>query len=141
MTQLAAAHGLRVRAPFFDRELAEWTFALPPEWFLRGACEKHLLKRAAEPYLPSEIIWREKRGMGVPVTEWCLRPLRRDVARCLSPARLKRDGWFEPAAVAALCRGEDQPHEFRRRRIGEKVWTLLMLHLWLDAHTDEMYPL
>jgi asparagine synthase (glutamine-hydrolysing) len=134
MVQLAAAHGLRVRAPFFDHSLTEWTFSLPPDWLLYGACEKHLLKRAAEPYLPPAVVWREKRGMGVPTTDWCMGPLRRDVARGLSPSRLRRDGWFAPAFIKTLLRGQDQPQEFRRRRLGEKLWTLLMLHLWLDTH-------
>lgn len=133
--QLGAAHGLRVHMPFFDRGLAEWTFGLPPEWFLRGACEKHGLKRAAEPFLPAEIVWREKRGMGVPTTEWCLGPLRREVAGRLSPGRLKRDGWFDSEAVARLRRGEDHPGEFRRRRVGEKLWTLLMFHVWRETHS------
>ena len=34
-----------------------------------------------------------------------------------------------------LRRGSDHPGEFRTRRLGEKVWTLLMLHLWLDEHS------
>jgi len=132
--QLGAAHGLRVHMPFFDRGLADWTFGLPPEWFLRGACEKHGLKRVVEAFLPPEIVWREKRGMGVPTTEWCLGPLRREVGRWLSPSRLKRDGWFDAGAVACLRRGEDQPGEFRRRRVGEKLWTLLMFHVWRETH-------
>ena len=132
--QLGAAHGLRVQMPLFDRALTEWTFGLPSEWFLRGACEKYGLKRAAEAFLPFEIVWREKRGMGVPATEWCLGPLRREVAHWLSPRRLKRDGLFEPDAVARLRRGEDQGGEFRRRRVGEKLWALLMLHVWRETH-------
>jgi len=132
--QLGAAHGLRVQMPFFDRALTEWTFGLSPEWFLRGACEKYGLKWAAEAFLPAEIVWREKRGMGVPATEWCLGPLRREVGHWLSPRRLKRDGLFEPEAVARLRRGEDQAGEFRRRRVGEKLWTLLMFHVWRETH-------
>lgn len=131
--QLGAVHGLRVKSPYFDRALTEWTFCLPPEWFVRGAIEKHLLKRAAEPYLPSGIIWREKRGMRVPTTEWCLGPLRKQVAHSLGPRRLEREGWFNPAAVTALRRGQDQSDEFRSRRIGEKLWALLMLQLWIEA--------
>ena len=132
--QLGAAHGLRVQMPFFDRALTDWTFGPPPEWFLRGACEKHGLKRAAEAFLPAEIVRREKRGMGVPTTEWCLGPLRREVGRWLSPRRLKRDGLFDPEAVARLRRGEDHAGEFRRRRVGEKLWTLLMYHVWRETH-------
>ncbi len=132
-TQLAAAHGLRVHTPFFDQALTEWTFALPPVWFLHGACEKYLLKRAAEPYLPAAIVWHDKRGMGVPTTQWCLGPLQRDVARWLSSRRLQQAGWLAPKAVAALRRGIDQPGEFRQRRAGEKLWALLMLHIWCET--------
>ncbi|HEX7240803.1 MAG TPA: asparagine synthase C-terminal domain-containing protein [Longimicrobiaceae bacterium] len=140
MTQLAAAHGLEARAPFMDPALADWTFTLPPGLFLRGAEEKHLLKVAAEALLPPEVVWRPKRGMGVPATEWCrgslaglLGPVRREVARRLAARRLRREGWFDPAFVAALRRGEDHPGETRRRRAGEKLWTLLMLHVWMDV--------
>ena len=106
-TQLAAAHGLRLQAPFFDRDLTDWSFALEPHWFLRGACEKYLLKRAAEPLLPTEVVWREKRGMGPPVAEWAFGSLRREVARRLDLRRLARDGWFQPEAVSALRRGDE----------------------------------
>lgn len=132
--QLAAAHGLRMVAPFFDRALTDWSFGVPTDLLLRGACEKYLLKRVAEQYLPPEVVWREKRGMGTPATEWCLGALRREVERRLAPRRLRRDGWFLPEAVAALTRGEDRPGEFRRRRVGEKLWALLMLHVWRDTH-------
>jgi asparagine synthase (glutamine-hydrolysing) len=65
-TNLAFAHGLKVRSPFCDLPLAEWTFQLSGELCLRGACEKYILKRAVEAWLPPEIVWREKRGMGFP---------------------------------------------------------------------------
>lgn len=152
--QLAAAHGLSMHAPFFDVALAQWTFALPPDWFLRGACEKYLLKRAAEPYLPADIIWREKRGMGAPTTDWCLGPLRREIEVCLHPRRLRRAGWFEPDAIQKLRRGDMLLGDFRQRRVGEILWLLLMLHLWLEERgsgwrwpthrkerVDEMYSL
>ena len=146
MVQLAEAHGMEVRAPFFDRALADWTFTLPPGFFLQGASEKHLLKHAAETLLPPEIVWRPKRGMGVPATEWCLGPLplvgllgplRRETGGRLSRARLKRDGWFDPAFVAGLRRGV-LPGEIRRRRLGEKLWALLMLHVWMDVQTPSL---
>lgn len=136
MAQLAEAHGLRACAPFMDHALAEWTFTLPADFFLRGASEKHLLKRAAEGLLPPELIHRPKRGMGVPATEWLrgwLSPLRWEARRRLSSRRLRRDGWFQPDYVRALRRGGDDPGETRRRRGGEKLWALLMLHLWIDA--------
>jgi asparagine synthase (glutamine-hydrolysing) len=136
MVALAECHGLRVQAPFFDRALTEATFALPPKRLLTGACEKFLLKQVAEQYLPSDIVWRQKRGMGVPSTEWCLRqgPLGWDVRRRLSARRLRSQGWFEPELIKRLLRGEDTTAEgsFRRRRIGEKLWLLYMLEVWSE---------
>jgi asparagine synthase (glutamine-hydrolysing) len=138
MVQLAQCHGLSVRAPFFNRELAEWTFSLPPEWLLAGPCEKHLLKRVAEKYLPEEIVWREKRGIGAPVTEWCMGEMKRGLRRVMSRRRLTRDGWFDTAYVGELLAGSDPAEDFRPRRLGEKVWCLAMLHWWSDAHGVEL---
>lgn len=130
---LAEAHGLRLRCPFFDRDLARWSFGLPGAWILEGSCEKALLKRAAEPWLPAEIVWREKRGMGAPATEWCLGALRSDVRRRLHPRRLRREGWFRPEFVRSVERGEDEPGEYRSRRLGEKLWLLWFLQVWRDV--------
>lgn len=135
---LAQAHGLRVEMPFFDKALADWTFTLPASFLQRGACEKYLLKRVADAYLPPEIVWQEKRGMGVPTTEWCLGPLRRLVGHWLSPRRLRQEGWFEPSYVQTLRRGQDSPAEFRTRRLGEKLWTLLLWEVWRETHGNPM---
>lgn len=142
MVALAECHGLTVQAPFFDTALAAWTFALPTETILAGAREKYLLKRVAERFLPAEIVWREKRGMGVPTTDWCLSlypsrwPVRRLLAHYLSHRRLRREGRFDPGLIAQLRRGEDPTPEgaFRKRRVGEKLWLLLMWELWREAN-------
>ena len=139
MVALAACHGLRVRAPFFDRDLTAWTFTLPPERILAGACEKFILKEVAEHYLPREIVWREKRGMGVPTTAWCRRlsPLRFRVASELAARHLRAEGRFAPnGLVRDLLRGTDPTPEgaFRKRRVGEKLWTLLMWEVWRKGH-------
>jgi asparagine synthase (glutamine-hydrolysing) len=124
--QAAEACGLRLEAPF----------QLPPDWLLRGACEKYLLKKAASIYLPEEVVWREKRGMGVPATEWCTGPLRGLVANYLQSDQSLRDGLFEPRFIRELMRGEDAAGEFRRRRVGEKLWTLLMGEAWRMEHNQ-----
>ncbi len=134
MVALAACHGLRVRAPLFDSDLAAWSFNLPPEKLLNGACEKFVLKEVAEAYLPRAIVWREKRGMGAPATDWTTRlgPLRFHLRGTLSPGRLKKEGRFTIPLVRALLGGVDPTPEgaFRKRRLGEKLWTLLMWEMW-----------
>ncbi|MEW6207605.1 MAG: asparagine synthetase B family protein [Acidobacteriota bacterium] len=131
-TSLALARGLKVRSPFCYKPLASFTFEVAGDLFLRGPCEKYLLKRAIESWLPEEIIWREKRGMGVPLTGWCLGPARREVRKHLSSRALKSEGIFAPDLARRIERGELSGH-IQGRRIGETLWLLLMWELWREA--------
>ena len=134
-TDLASVHGLMVRTPFCDRELANWTFNISGDLWLRGACEKYLLKRAVEAWLPPDIVWRAKRGMGVPLTAWLLGPLWRNLRAWLRPASLKKEGCFRPDVAWRLAKGDFGAH-VQGRRIGENLWLLLMWQAWKKAHLD-----
>jgi asparagine synthase (glutamine-hydrolysing) len=131
-TNLAFAHGLRVRSPFCDEALARWTFRASGDLWLRGSHEKYLLKRAVEGWLPAEVVWREKRGMGVPLTAWCLKGLRREVAARLRPAVLRREGCWQPDIAARIAAGE-LSGQVQGRRVGECLWLLLMWQVWRTA--------
>ncbi len=56
------ANSLEVRAPFLDTGLLEFGLSLPADLKLRGAEGKFILKRAMEPYLPREVLYRTKQG-------------------------------------------------------------------------------
>jgi asparagine synthase (glutamine-hydrolysing) len=135
-TNLATAHGLKVRTPFCHLPLAEWTFQLAGELCLRGPCEKYLLKRAAADWLPPEVVWREKRGMGVPLTSWCLGPLWREIGRWLSPDVLQREGRWQQDVAVRIALGQLSGH-LQGRRIGELLWLLLMWQVWRRAVLGE----
>ena len=64
--RMAMAHGLEVRSPFLDRELAEFAFRLPPRSRVRGMSLKRVLKAAVADLLPGELLQRPKQGFGVP---------------------------------------------------------------------------
>ncbi len=68
--RMSMAHGLEVRAPFLDRELAELAFRLPPCSRLRGFQLKRVLKAAVADLLPPELLKRPKQGFGVPLDRW-----------------------------------------------------------------------
>jgi asparagine synthase (glutamine-hydrolysing) len=135
--RMANGWGLDVRTPLFDRKLAETAFRLPPELKLHGATEKYVLKLAMQRSLPREIVWRRKFGMSVPVTDFVLTaPLSAIVEEHLNDAAVSRRGYFRPEFVRALRAGHDVPGETRRRRVGERVWALLMLEAWLRRFVD-----
>ncbi|HBL60812.1 MAG TPA: asparagine synthase, partial [Cyanobacteria bacterium UBA8803] len=120
---------LWVRSPFCDSILTEWAFQLPGDFCLRGACEKYILKRAVESWLPPEVVWREKQGMAVPVTALCLNSLRNEVRTWLSPARLRNQGLWQPQLPFQVINGKIGG-QIRRGRIGRILWLLMMWQAW-----------
>lgn len=134
--RLANAWALDLRVPLFDRALAEASFSLPPQMKLHGATEKYVLKLALQKHLPREVVWRRKFGMSVPVTDWVLGPLAPAMRELLGPEALARRGLFRPEYVERLRHGQNEPDETRRRRVGERLWTLAILEAWLRVFID-----
>lgn len=63
-------HGLEARSPFLDIEVANFARRLPHRFKLRDGTTKYLLKKALEPLLPQDIIYRRKKGFGTPMGAW-----------------------------------------------------------------------
>jgi asparagine synthase (glutamine-hydrolysing) len=95
------AHALEVRVPLLDHQLVEWLAGLPPTLKRRGTTGKYLLKKAMEPYLPADILYRPKKGFAVPLVDWFRGPLRERLERALLKGVLVDSGLFEPRALGA----------------------------------------
>ena len=98
------AVGVEVRVPFLDPDLMRLAASLPAQFKQRGAEGKWILKRAMEPELPRDVIYRPKTGFGVPLRRWLRHELRDTVDELLSERSLAARGLFDPAAVARLRR-------------------------------------
>lgn len=61
---------LETRAIFLDNDLVDFCCNLPSHFKLRNGKRKFLLKKAMEPLLPHEIIYRKKKGFGIPLADW-----------------------------------------------------------------------
>jgi asparagine synthase (glutamine-hydrolysing) len=136
MERMSNAWGLDARVPLFDRALASASFRLPPGMKLHGACEKYVLKLLLQKDLPREIVWRRKFGMSVPITDWVLGPLAARMEDLLGRESLAKRGLFQNEFVEHLRQGRNQPNETRRRRVGERLWSLAMLEAWLRVFID-----
>ncbi|WP_018950564.1 XrtA/PEP-CTERM system amidotransferase [Thioalkalivibrio sp. ALMg11] len=125
------AHSLEVRVPLLDHQLVEWTSGLPPDLKLRGTEGKYVLKKAMEPYLPEEILYRRKKGFAVPVAEWFRGPLRERMrAQVLGP-RIADSGIFDMDYLKTLV---DQ-HTSGARDHSPVLWSLLMFEGFLARST------
>lgn len=79
-------HSLEVRSPFLDIELVDFVRTIPWAYKLRYGQTKFLLKKALEPILPTEVIYRKKKGFGVPTGKWFQAALGDSLAMTQLPA-------------------------------------------------------
>jgi asparagine synthase (glutamine-hydrolysing) len=67
----AMAHGLEIRLPFLQHELASFIFSLPAAWKIRDGRTKWLLRKSMEGKLPASILQRnDKIGFEPPQQQW-----------------------------------------------------------------------
>ena len=78
---------VEARAPYLDRFLTAFALSLPPQLRLRRFETKWVLQKAAEKWLPRDVIYRRKRGLSVPIASWINHGLRPEVDRLLAPER------------------------------------------------------
>ena len=120
------AYSVEARSPFLDHELMEFAAGLPPDYKLRGAHHKHVLKEAYRGILPDEIMDRPKQGFAVPLRQWFRNELRDLPGQVLlDPATLAR-GHFRRGEVERLIaehHGGTADHSLR-------LWVLLQLETW-----------
>jgi asparagine synthase (glutamine-hydrolysing) len=127
------ACSLEVRTPFLDQRLVEFAAGLPASLKLRHFRLKDILKRAVEPWLPREIVHRQKRGFSVPIAAWMRHDLRPLIEEKLGRERLERQGWFNPGFVHQLV----QEHLTGRADHRKLLWTLLCFQLWHERWMNE----
>ena len=107
--RVAMAHGVEGRFPFLDHRVVEFAASLPARLKLRVLDEKYILKRAAGHLVPATVLRRTKQPYRAPESACFVSPDGRGaipeyVEALLEPARVKRDGVFNPHAVGLLLR-------------------------------------
>jgi asparagine synthase (glutamine-hydrolysing) len=126
------AHSLEARVPYLDTIVVDFAHTLPTALKVRGTAKKVLLRKAAEPLLPQQIVRGRKRGFSIPAAAWLrgeLEPFARDV---LAESTLRRQGYLEPKAVQAVL----DDHVAGRADLSRQLWGLLALTLWHERHVE-----
>ena len=121
------AHSLEVREPLMDHPLVEWLATLPSNLKVRGQEGKFLLKKAMEPHLSQEILYRPKMGFAVPLARWFRGPLRERVQSAVLGPSLADTGWFDRGYLHHLV----QAHQSGARDYSAPLWSLMMFEAFL----------
>jgi asparagine synthase (glutamine-hydrolysing) len=123
----AMAHSLEVRVPLLDHTFVEWASGLPPDIKLGGGEGKYIFKKALEPYLSHDVLYRAKKGFSIPLAAWLRGPLREKLrAAALSPLLLDT-GMFNEAFLREMV---DQ-HIAGSKDYSAPLWSVLMFETFL----------
>jgi asparagine synthase (glutamine-hydrolysing) len=129
-TSMAAS--MEVRVPLLDHELVEMAARIPARLKIKGLTRKYVLKKAAEKWLPRNIIYRKKAGFSAPLRSWLQKDLRQMVEDLLSESNIKQRGYFDYAEVRRLI----DDNLAGREDNGLKIFQLLTLELWHRQFID-----
>jgi asparagine synthase (glutamine-hydrolysing) len=130
------AHSLEVREPLMDHELIEWLATLPSGLKLRGGEGKWMLKKAFEPDLPRDVLYRPKMGFSIPLASWLRGPLAARTREAVLGERLAGTGYFEPRTLRWMV----DSHQSGRRDFSAPLWSLLMFEAFLRASEAASEP-
>ncbi|MFC7549669.1 asparagine synthase (glutamine-hydrolyzing) [Plantactinospora sp. GCM10030261] len=132
--RVAMANSVETRYPYLDIGVIDVARRTPPDLSLRGFEEKYLLKRLADRYIPEQIINREKFAFHANTSADLIRLAESPLASYLSPARIRREGYFDPDAVQALTRRyADREHDLNVLFEDDVLMVVLTHGLLLEA--------
>ena len=134
--RMSMAHGLEVRAPFLEHELAEWCLRRPDWQKIRATTSKVVPRAAVRGVLGKTIAGRPKWGFSIPIHDWIRGPLRDTVRDLLSPASINRIGILEPASISKVV----DDHFSGRRSYGFELWGLAVLAAWHRVRVEQPPP-
>jgi asparagine synthase (glutamine-hydrolysing) len=122
------AHGLELRAPFLDMELASFLLTLPCALKITRAEDKRVLRAAFGKAWPASLRTRGKCGFVTSVRDWLRRPsfLQLKAAHLDNPGHKLFDLISFEGSRSVAARNDYH------------TWVLLVLALWLERHPVEL---
>ncbi|MGI9217988.1 MAG: XrtA/PEP-CTERM system amidotransferase [Hydrogenophaga sp.] len=121
------AHSLEVREPLMDHQLIEWLATLPSGHKLRAGEGKAVFKKAFEPLLPHDVLYRPKMGFSVPLASWLRGPLAGRMRESVLSDRMADTGYFHRPTIGRLV----DEHLGGRHDHSTALWTLVMFDAFL----------
>ncbi|MBA3733320.1 asparagine synthase (glutamine-hydrolyzing) [Patescibacteria group bacterium] len=119
-------NSLEVRAPFLDTRVVNLANHLPEKFKFKGLERKFILKRLMNGKLPYNIIYRKKKGFGVPVAEWFRKELKPFLEDYLSEKSIKSMELFNYKYIQKIL----NEHFEGRKDNRKQIWSLLVFAMW-----------
>lgn len=125
--RMGMANSIELRVPFLDHNLVEYGLALTSKLKVRNGVPKYILKKALEPILPKDLLYRKKMGFCVPLEAWMREIIVRTVSDRLQ-SFCRKTGIFSIDGVKSLiarCHAGDKTAVF-------PLWNVYFLMAWFN---------
>jgi len=127
------ANSLEARSPFLDHKVMEFAASIPANFKLRNMQTKYILKKAFEPLIPKDILYRKKMGFGVPLNKWFCRELKEPAYDILLDKKTIERGYFKEKEIRRLL----DDHIALKEDHSYRIWALFWLELWHRMFIDK----
>ncbi|HEY5370803.1 MAG TPA: asparagine synthase (glutamine-hydrolyzing) [Hanamia sp.] len=129
------AASVEVRVPFIDKDVITKAMQIPGHLKIKHGESKYILKKAAEQFLPKEIIYRPKASFGAPIRSWISNDLKGMVDDLLSKENIEKRGLFNFEVINKMVDND-------RRGIDDnayQIYQLLTVELWCREYLDKQH--
>jgi asparagine synthase (glutamine-hydrolysing) len=127
----AMACSLEVRVPMLDPTFVEWTLGLPSRFKLNRGEGKIVLKRALEPLLPHDVLYRRKQGFSIPLALWFRGSFGDDFASVVGKRRDELSEYFNMIEIESML----NRHQRGLRDFSRPLWLLWMFSGFLEQRS------
>lgn len=126
--KMTSANNINAIAPIFTPDISQFSFQIPPNKKLNGRVEKYILKKSVEDILPHEVVYREKKGMMVPVKFWFQKDLKKYAKKILTKKNINEKGYFNYDFIKNLI--DYNLDEHQKSHMGLKLWMIITFEIW-----------
>tara|TARA_Y100000768_G_scaffold302854_1_gene236754 strand:- start:16244 stop:18136 length:1893 start_codon:yes stop_codon:yes gene_type:complete len=130
--KMSMAEGIEVRVPFLDKNFVEFCSQIDEKYKQKRTVSKWILKKAMEPDLPKEVIYRPKTGFGAPIRKWVKDDLRDYIQSMLSKQNIEKRNIFNYKEIQRLL------YNNQKGMIDASyvIFSILCLEIWFQQHID-----
>ena len=121
------AHSLEGRSPLLCKGLLEYVPSINDSFKIKGTQTKHVLRKLAEKYLPSELINQPKRGFEIPLKKWIDGELKELISSYIFSPDAYSNNFVDSNFVKNLWNRKVKTGDEKRAKM---IWTLFALEVW-----------
>jgi asparagine synthase (glutamine-hydrolysing) len=119
-------YGLEARCPLLDHHVIEFAFSLDINYKVRDGETKWILKQLLRKYLPDKLVYRVKKGFGIPLAKWLKGDLHYLIEENLNEELVTSANLVKYPYIRKLLvdfyGGKDYLYH--------RLWLLIVLHKW-----------